>query len=101
VLIQVYLDIVEQVNVLMNSKGVVLRCDVTGKMTMKAFLSGMPEVKVGLNDKLEVRITTTRVWRFEGRGEDHIMVVILFCSFTLQDPDCQYPQQLLIENVMH
>ena len=53
--VQVFLDIIEQVNVLMNSKGVVLRCDVNGKMTMKAFLSGMPEVKVGLNDKLEVR----------------------------------------------
>jgi len=52
---QVFLDIVEQVNVLMNSKGSVLRCDVNGKMIMKAFLSGMPEVKIGLNDRLDVR----------------------------------------------
>jgi AP-2 complex subunit mu-1 len=52
---QVFLDIVEQVNVLMNSKGSVLRCDVNGKMIMKAYLSGMPEIKVGLNDRLEVR----------------------------------------------
>ena len=52
---QVFLDIVEQVNVLMNSKGSILRCDVNGKMIMKAYLSGMPEVKVGLNDRLEVR----------------------------------------------
>ena len=51
---QVFLDILEQVNVLMNSKGTVLRCDVNGKMTMKAFLTGMPEIKVGLNDMLEV-----------------------------------------------
>ena len=50
-----FLDIVEQVNVLMNSKGSVLRCDVNGKMIMKAYLSGMPEVKIGLNDRLEVR----------------------------------------------
>lgn len=49
-----FLDILEQVNVLMNSKGTVLRCDVNGKMTMKAFLTGMPEIKVGLNDMLEV-----------------------------------------------
>ena len=48
------MDILEQVNVLMNSKGTVLRCDVNGKMTMKAFLTGMPEIKVGLNDMLEV-----------------------------------------------
>ena len=58
---QVFLDIVEQVNVLMNSKGSVLRCDVNGKMIMKAYLSGMPEVKVGLNDRLEVRPAVLRL----------------------------------------
>ena len=30
-----------------------LRCDVAGRVVMKAFLSGMPDVKLGLNDKLE------------------------------------------------
>ena len=39
---------------LMSSKGTVLRCDVNGKIVMKVFLSGMPDVKLGLNDKLEV-----------------------------------------------
>ena len=55
-----FLDIVEQVNVLMNSKGSVLRCDVNGKMIMKAYLSGMPEVKIGLNDRLDVRSFMSR-----------------------------------------
>lgn len=32
-----------------------LRCDVQGRLVMKAFLSGMPDIKLGLNDKLEVR----------------------------------------------
>lgn len=50
---EVFLDIIEQVNLLMSSKGTVLRCDVNGKIMMKCFLSGMPDVKVGLNDKLE------------------------------------------------
>jgi AP-2 complex subunit mu-1 len=36
----------------MSSKGVVLRCDVTGKILMKCFLSGMPDLKLGLNDKI-------------------------------------------------
>ena len=40
---------------LMSSKGAVLRCDVHGKIVMKVFLSGMPDVKLGLNDKLEAR----------------------------------------------
>ena len=52
---EVFLDIVEQVNMLTSSKGNVLRCDVNGKIVMKVFLSGMPDVKLGLNDKLEVR----------------------------------------------
>jgi AP-2 complex subunit mu-1 len=30
----------------------VLRSDVQGKIVMKAYLSGMPECKFGLNDKL-------------------------------------------------
>ncbi|KAE8690268.1 AP-2 complex subunit mu [Hibiscus syriacus] len=30
----------------------VLRCDVTGKILMKCFLSGMPDLKLGLNDKI-------------------------------------------------
>ncbi|CAF2142502.1 unnamed protein product [Brassica napus] len=49
---EVFLDIVESVNLLMSSKGNVLRCDVTGKVLMKCFLSGMPDLKLGLNDKL-------------------------------------------------
>jgi len=37
---------------LMSSNGNVLRNDVTGKVMMKTFLTGMPECKFGLNDKL-------------------------------------------------
>lgn len=48
------MDIIEDVNVLMNAKGEVLRSDVVGKMIMKAFLTGMPDIKIGLNDKVEV-----------------------------------------------
>jgi Adaptor complexes medium subunit family len=42
----------ESVNLLMSSTGQVLRNDVTGKVMMRTFLSGMPECKFGLNDKL-------------------------------------------------
>ena len=35
-------------------KGHVLCCAVTGKVFMKCFLSGMPDLKLGLNDKIEV-----------------------------------------------
>lgn len=51
---QVYLDIVENVNLLMSAKGTVLRSDCAGKILMKCFLSGMPDLKLGLNDKLAI-----------------------------------------------
>lgn len=50
---EVYLDVIETVSVLMSPQGSVLRSDVQGRIMMKAFLSGMPDIKIGLNDKLE------------------------------------------------
>lgn len=49
---EVYLDVVENVNVLMSHKGTVLKTDVQGAIKIKAQLSGMPECKFGMNDKL-------------------------------------------------
>jgi AP-2 complex subunit mu-1 len=49
---EVFIDVLEAVNLLMSNKGNVLRSDVSGKIIMKTFLSGMPECKFGLNDKL-------------------------------------------------
>jgi len=44
---EVFIDVLEAVNLLMSSKGVVLRADVSGKIVMKTYLSGMPEVREG------------------------------------------------------
>lgn len=49
---EVYIDVLESINLLMSNKGVILRSDVSGRVVMKAFLSGMPECKFGTNDKL-------------------------------------------------
>jgi AP-2 complex subunit mu-1 len=49
---EVFLDVLESINLLMSSQGAVLRTDVAGKIVMKCFLTGMPECKFGLNDKL-------------------------------------------------
>jgi AP-1 complex subunit mu len=54
----VFLDIVEEVNVLLNSRGEVLSSHVVGRLVMKALLTGMPDIKIGLNDKVEVRDDT-------------------------------------------
>jgi AP-2 complex subunit mu-1 len=50
---EVFLDVIETVSMLMSNQGSILRSEVQGKVVMKCFLSGMPEVKVGLNDALE------------------------------------------------
>ena len=49
---EVFIDVLESVNLLLSSDGTLLRSDVTGTIMMKTFLSGMPECKFGLNDKL-------------------------------------------------
>ena len=47
-----FIDIIENINVLLSNRGTVLRSDVIGQVVMKSQLSGMPECKFGINDKL-------------------------------------------------
>jgi len=49
---EVFIDVLEGVNLLMSNSGEVLKSDVSGKIIMKSYLTGMPECKFGLNDKL-------------------------------------------------
>ena len=42
----------EYVNLLMSPQGQVLSAHVAGKVVMKSYLSGMPECKFGINDKI-------------------------------------------------
>lgn len=57
---EVFLDVVESVNLLVNSNGTVVRSEVVGALKMRCFLSGMPECKLGLNDKV--------LFEAQGRG---------------------------------
>jgi Adaptor complexes medium subunit family len=56
-LAQVFLDVVESVNLLVNSNGTVVRSEVVGALKMRTYLSGMPECKLGLNDKVGSKTT--------------------------------------------
>jgi AP-2 complex subunit mu-1 len=49
---QAYIDVLESVNMLVSTTGSVLRHDVSGKIMMRTQLTGMPECKINLNDKL-------------------------------------------------
>jgi AP-2 complex subunit mu-1 len=51
---ELFLDVLEYVNLLMSPQGQVLSAHVAGKVIMKSYLSGMPECKFGINDKIVV-----------------------------------------------
>ncbi|XP_064384823.1 AP-2 complex subunit mu-like [Halichondria panicea] len=51
---ELYLDVLESVNLLMSQQGEALSSHVSGHVVMKSYLSGMPECKFGMNDKLVV-----------------------------------------------
>mmetsp|Transcript_50663 Transcript_50663/g.62092 ORF Transcript_50663/g.62092 Transcript_50663/m.62092 type:complete len:438 (-) Transcript_50663:112-1425(-) len=52
---EVYLDVIENVNVIVNQQGNVLNTDCQGKIVMKSQLSGMPICRFGLNDKVAMQ----------------------------------------------
>jgi len=49
---EAFVDVIEDVNLLMSATGTVLRADVVGQIVMRAYLTGTPECKFGLNDRL-------------------------------------------------
>ncbi|KAF9546665.1 clathrin adaptor, mu subunit [Agrocybe pediades] len=49
---EVFLDVIESVNMLVNANGNVVRSEILGAVKMKCYLSGMPELRLGLNDKV-------------------------------------------------
>ncbi len=53
-----FVDVLEKINLLVSTKGTVLKCSVTGQVMFRCFLSGMPECKFGLNDKIAYQKST-------------------------------------------
>lgn len=53
---EVFLDVVESLNLLV-SGGNVIRSEILGAIKMKCYLSGMPELRLGLNDKVMFEAT--------------------------------------------
>jgi AP-1 complex subunit mu len=49
---EVFLDVIERVNLTVNAAGRLLRSEIVGSVQMKCFLSGMPELRLGLNDRV-------------------------------------------------
>ncbi|XP_048360694.1 AP-1 complex subunit mu-2 isoform X4 [Sphaerodactylus townsendi] len=59
---EVFIDVIESVNLLVNANGSVLLSEIMGSIKLKVFLSGMPELRLGLNDRVLFEIT--------GRGKN-------------------------------
>jgi len=49
---EVFLDVIESVNLLVSANGNVLRSEIVGCIKKRVYLSGMPELRLGLNDKV-------------------------------------------------
>lgn len=49
---EVFLDVIESVNLLVSKSGQVLQSEIVGSVKMKVHLTGMPELRLGLNDKV-------------------------------------------------
>lgn len=47
---ELFLDVIESVDFLLGADGKIIRNDVQGKIAVNAYLSGMPNLKLGLND---------------------------------------------------
>ncbi len=83
---EAFVDVIETVNLLMSKEGMcphgrstrakhqrpgaVLRADVDGQILMRAYLSGTPECKFGLNDKLVLE----KRWALSSSHENFISV---------------------------
>lgn len=49
---EVFLDVIESVTLLANANGLVLRSEIAGSIKMRVYLTGMPKLRLGLNDRV-------------------------------------------------
>ncbi|KAK6506866.1 hypothetical protein TWF481_005326 [Arthrobotrys musiformis] len=85
---EAFVDVIEDVNLLMSAAGTVLKEDVTGQIIMRAYLSGVPECKFGLNDRL--LLDDTGLSRPNGNKNGSKATRAAAGSVTLED--CQFHQ---------
>jgi AP-2 complex subunit mu-1 len=78
---EVYIDVLENVNLLMSNTGTILSSSVSGKVMMRTQLSGMPECKFGLNDKLIMDRDSSSAGSTTRTGKKIAGVEIDDCSF--------------------
>lgn len=78
---ELYLDVLESVNLLMSPQGQVLSAHVAGRVVMKSYLSGMPECKFGINDKLVMEAKGRNTTDDLGKATGKTSIAIDDCQF--------------------
>jgi len=63
---EVYIDVIENINLLISKTGEVIKSEVMGNVGVKALLSGWPECKFGMNDKLQLAASTKKTGKSKG-----------------------------------
>jgi len=51
---EVFLDAIEKVNMSIGSNGAILSSEIIGQIMVKCYLSGIPELRLGLNDRVQL-----------------------------------------------
>eukprot|EP00940_MAST-03C_sp_MAST-3C-sp2_P000984 g984.t1 len=77
---EVFIDVVEKVELLLSTNGDVLRNEVHGEVQMRTFLSGMPECKFGLNDKVSMD-NDVRAGKVRATAKNKPSVSLADCTF--------------------
>lgn len=49
---EIFIDVTEKLNLLVGTSGKILHSEIVGNVKVRSFLSGMPELKLGLNEKV-------------------------------------------------
>eukprot|EP00924_Labyrinthula_sp_SR-Ha-C_P005231 snap_masked-scaffold_1-processed-gene-25.26-mRNA-1 protein AED:0.00 eAED:0.01 QI:0/-1/0/1/-1/1/1/0/462 len=57
---EVFLDVVEKLDILVSASGEVLSSQILGAIKLRTYLSGMPELKLGLNDEEMMKKSSSR-----------------------------------------
>ncbi|KAK1443411.1 clathrin adaptor [Babesia gibsoni] len=57
---EVFLDVVESLDIIVSASGTILRSEIKGCLKMKSYLSGMPLLYLGINDKTVFEVDYSR-----------------------------------------
>ncbi|MBN3289309.1 AP2MA protein, partial [Polypterus senegalus] len=78
---EIYIDVLESVNLLMSPRGQILNVNVFGRVVMKCFLNGLPICKLGINERTDIALQETESSNETRRRRRKKTVTIDHCSF--------------------